>query len=107
MRKRDEANLIRNIYDDSTIDTLRALDQNILTLMSHNPEYAHIEIHYYERVPVKAGTPQSHIRVDISKNGKAGHFFLTEEFINRLEESDDIRKELVNVMKKIKIALME
>jgi hypothetical protein len=106
MSKRDLRSLIKNVYDDSTIDTLRALDSNLLTLMSHNQDYKNIEINQYERVPLKPGSPQSRIRVDISKNGVKSFFFLSEELVTRFEESNDIRRELINVMNQIKAAFL-
>jgi hypothetical protein len=102
--KRDLGSLIKNVYDDSTLDTLRALDQNLLTLMSHNHEFKHIEINQYERVPIKPGSPQSRIRVDVSKNGVKSYFFLSEELVTRFEESNEIRQELIGVMNQIKSA---
>jgi hypothetical protein len=104
--KRDLSNLIKNVYDDSTLDTLRALDQNLLTLMKQNHDFKNIEILQYERVPLKPGSPQSRIRVDLLKNGVKGFFFLSEELVTRFEESNEIRKELNGVMNQIKSAFM-
>ena len=107
MEKRNDANLIKNVYDDSTIDTLRALDQNITTMMHHNPDYKNIILISYERVPVKPGASASHIKVVVAKNEKSGIFYLTEEFLNRLEESNEIRQQLATVMKQVKMSLKE
>jgi hypothetical protein len=96
---------IKNIYDDSTLDTLRALDENIRALMHHNPDFAHVEIHQYERMPIKAGSPKSHIKVDVSRQNVKGVFYLSEELVTRLEESNEIRQELTNILKQIKVAL--
>jgi hypothetical protein len=104
--KRDLGNLIKNVYDDSTIDTLRQLDSNLLTMMKQIQDLKNVEIHKYERVPLKPGSPQSRIRVDISKNGVKSFFFLSEELVTRFEESNDIRKELVGVLNQIKSAFI-
>lgn len=75
MSRRDLMSLIKNIYDDATLDTLRALDSNLITLMSRNLDFQNVEITQYERLPVKPNSMQSHIRVDVSKKGIKGSFF--------------------------------
>jgi hypothetical protein len=107
MDRRDFSSLIKNIYDDTTLDTLRALDSNLITLMSRIIDYKNVQMKGYERVPVKPGSPQSHIRVDVAKDAIRGHFFLTEDFLTRLEEKSEIRHELEEVLKKIKMALQQ
>lgn len=104
MERRDIANLSKNIYDDSTLDTLRALDSNLITLMSRNPDFKNVQINRYERVPLKPNSPQSQIRVDVSREGRKGFFFLSDDLMTRLE-GNDIHHELLEVMKKIKTAL--
>lgn len=99
--------LIKNIYDDSTLDTLRALDQNLRALMGHNPDYKGIEVTQYERVPATAANPKSQIRVDVLYKDTKGHFFISEEFVTKLEESNEIRKELSTMLKQIKMALKQ
>jgi hypothetical protein len=102
---RDLISLIKNVYDDSTIDTLRQLDQNLRTLMTQNPELAHIEINQYERMPIAKGGSKSQIRVDVSKKGVKGCFFISEDVVTRLEESDNIKRELHEIMNQIRGAL--
>jgi hypothetical protein len=106
MPKRDPQNLIKNVYDDSTIDTIRQMDQNITALMHHNPDFKDVELTHYERMPVKPGSPQSQIRVDVSRKDKTGYFFLSEDLITKLEESNNIRNELQSILKKIQMALL-
>jgi hypothetical protein len=105
MSNTDDAQFIKNVYDEATLDTLMALNQNIRALIKHNPDFHHIEINHFERQPIKPGSSQSHIRVDVSRNGVKRFFFLSEDFITRLEESSEIRKELHTVMKQITAAL--
>jgi hypothetical protein len=42
--KRDLGNLIKNVYDDSTIDTLRQLDSNLLTMMKQIQDLKNVDI---------------------------------------------------------------
>jgi hypothetical protein len=105
MSHSNNVNFIKNIYDESTTDTLRTLNQNLITLIKHNPDFHHIEIIQFERVPIKTGSPKSHIRVDVVKNGAKGSFFISEDFVTHLEESSEIRQDLLTVMKQIKSAL--
>jgi hypothetical protein len=105
MAPRDLMSLIKNVYDDTTLDTLRALDSNLITLMRQNHDFKGIEINKYERVPLKPGSSQSRIRVDISRNGMKGFFFLSDELMSKLEESNEIRKELTSILGQIRAAI--
>lgn len=105
MGNRDLISLIKNVYDDSTIDTLRQLDQNLIAMMKQNPDLAHIEIKQYERMPISKGAAKSHVRVDVTKKEMKGFFYLSEDVVTRLEESDDIRAELQGILKQIRGAL--
>ena len=105
MSNRDIMSLIKNVYDDETLDAIKSLDQNINALMHHNPIYKDVVLDLYTRMPVKPGGSDTQIRVDISKSGKRGFFFLSEAFVERLNEGEEIRSQLIDVMKRIKLVL--
>jgi hypothetical protein len=105
MSNRDKMSLIKNVYDDETLDAIKSLDQNVNALMHHNPIYKDVMLDQYTRVPLTPGSSDSQIRMDVSKAGKRGFFFLSEAFIVRLNESEEIRSQLIDVMKRIKMVL--
>lgn len=102
MAKSGYDNIFKNIYDDSTLDTLRALHSSIIAVMRRNKDFKDYEITLYERVPIKPGAAESHIRVNVSKNGVSKSCFLKEDFITKVEDSEDIRPHVATVMDKLK-----
>jgi hypothetical protein len=105
MSQRDIMSLIKNVYDDETLDAIKSLDQNLNALMHHNPIYKNVQMDQYIRAAIKEGGSETQIRVDVSRAGVRGFFFLSEAFIARLNESEEIRSQLIDVMKKIKVVL--
>lgn len=97
--------LIKNVYDEETLDAIKSFDHNVYALMHHNPIFKDVQIDLYTRTPNKAGNTQSEIRVDVSKNGIKGFFFLSEEFITRINEGEEIRSQLLKGLNQIKEAL--
>jgi hypothetical protein len=105
MGSRDVTRLIKNVYDDETLDAIKSFDQNVLALMHHNPIFKHVELDQYARVPVKVGSSDTHIRVDVSRGGVKAFIFLTETYITRINEGEEIRSQLLEAMNRIKVAL--
>ncbi|GEM_PF-5222330 len=105
MRNRDVMSFIQNVYDEETLDAIKAFDPNVLALMHHNPIFKDVQIDLYTRVPIKADSPASHIRVDISIKGKKSFIFLSEDFITRMNEGEEIRSQLLDAMNRIKVVL--
>ena len=105
MGNRDIMSLIKNVYDEETVDAIKSLDQNLLALMHHNPVFRNVQLDLYTRVPVKPGSSESQIRVDVSRAGSKGSFFLAEDFMIRLNEGEEIRSQLISVMNRIKVVL--
>ncbi len=101
MGNRDTMRLIKNIYDEETVDAIKSLDQNLQALMHHNAPFKQIQVLLYTRVPIKPGSQETHIRMDVSRGTEKASLFLTEDFMQKLNESHEIRGQLLHVMNRI------